>query len=114
MGYTVIHKKEILLNREKLDSILGAKSRGYIELYNETTKRYGLNLSYKGFMHLLANRVTWKLTYAWAVSRTLGVNIEDIFEEVEINVEEKVREKEEWKKKYEKGKNSSFPKDPTS
>lgn len=106
MGYTVIHKTDSLLNKEKLDAILEAKNLGYKELYNEVIKEHGLRLEYKSFMNLLANNVTWKLHYARAICRTLDVQIDDIFDYVEVDVEEKAKEKEEWKEKYEKKRTS--------
>lgn len=102
MGYTVIHRTDIRLNREELNTILNTKNLDYTELYNRVTKKYGLNLSYKGFMNALSNRTEWKLLYAWAIAETLDVDIRTIFDIVEVDIKEKIKQKEMWKEKYEK------------
>lgn len=111
MGYTVIHKKDISLNRHKLKNILNTKKMNITELYNRAQKDYGLSLSYKSFTHQLANKTTWKLLYAWVIAKILDSKIEDIFEIIEVDIEEKKKEKEEWKEKYEK-KNDRFENNP--
>lgn len=99
MGYAVIHRKKEQLNKEKLDAILSTKKMNYTELYNRTIEKHGLDLSLKGFMNLLSNRVSWKYLYAWAIADVLEVDTEDIIDIVEINAEEKAREKKCVKKR---------------
>lgn len=82
-----IHKTEIMVNREKLKAILGHRGLEYVDLYDMIVERFGLDLTYKGFMSVLAGDATWKLLYAYAVTDVLNVNIMDIFELVEVDVE---------------------------
>lgn len=100
-----IHKKEISLNKKKLKSILDAKGLEYIQLHKKIERKFGLDLKYVSFMSLLDNRVTWKLLYAHAIVDALQIQYDDIFEIVDVNVEEKLEEKITWKEKYEKRKN---------
>lgn len=82
-----IHKTEIMVNREKLKAILDHRGLEYVDLYDMIVERFGLDLTYKGFMSVLAGDATWKLLYAYAVTDVLNVNIMDIFELVEVDVE---------------------------
>lgn len=106
MGYAVIHKKEVRLNKKKLDEILTMRNLDYTELFNRVEQKFGLNLKYKGFMTAISNRSTWKLLYAWAIADVLDIDIRDIFEVFDVDIEEKIKEKEKWKEKYEKRRNS--------
>lgn len=97
-----IHKKEMLLNKDKLKDILDKRKMEYIELHEKVVDRYGLDLKYKGFMSLLANRSTWKLLYAHAIADVLNIDYTEVFDVVDINVEEVAKAKQEWKEKYQK------------
>ncbi|GIN67037.1 hypothetical protein FKN04_12830 [Bacillus glycinifermentans] len=101
-----IHRTEIYINKEKLRMLIESKGIGeFMDLHEKIKDRYGLDISYKGFMSLLSNQSTWKLTYAWAIVHVLDVDWKDIFMEVQIDVEKKKKEKEKWKKNYQnKGK----------
>lgn len=99
-----LHEKDIVLNKGKLKNILDSKGLSYIDFYEKVVDVYGLDISYKGFMSLLSNRSTWKLLYAWAIVDVLGITIKDIFEIVDVDVNKLIKEKEEWKRKYQKGK----------
>ena len=99
-----LHEKDIVLNKGKLKNILDSKGLSYIDFYEKVVDAYGLDISYKGFMSLLSNRSTWKLLYAWAIVDVLGITIKDIFEIVDVDVNKLVKEKEEWKRKYQKSK----------
>lgn len=95
-----LHKKDIILNREKLKRILDNRGMGYIELYEKVLDKYGLDLSYKGFMSLLSNRSTWKLLYSHAITDVLNINTNDIFDVVDVDIEKKKKEKEKLYEKY--------------
>lgn len=95
-----IHAKEIIINKGKLKDILDSRDMEYIELHDKIKTGFGLDLSYKGFMSLLSNKVTWKLLYAHAIATTLNINYTEIFDVVDIDVEQAKIEKEIWKKKY--------------
>jgi len=97
-----IHEKEMLLNKDKLKKILDNKGMEYIELHERIAEKYGLDLSYKGFMSLMSNRSTWKLLYAHAIADILNVNYMEIFEVVDVDVEKVKKAKEKWKEKYQK------------
>ncbi|AKQ08392.1 hypothetical protein PQE66_gp077 [Bacillus phage PBC2] len=84
MSRSVEHKKDIKLNREKLQEILNSQKMGYIELHEKASQRYGLDLQYKGFMSLMSNKSSWKLLYAHAIADVLKVNYNDIFEIVDV------------------------------
>jgi|InoplaM3PM_1038569.scaffolds.fasta_scaffold00938_2 hypothetical protein len=99
-----IHKKEIIINRDKLSAVLERRGMGHKELWTKIHEKYGLDISYKGFMSLIWNKNTWKLLYAHAISDVLLVDYRDIFEVVDIDVDKKKKEKEEWKAKYQKKK----------
>ena len=99
-----IHETDIILNREELKKVLDSQEMEYIQLYDKAQKKYGLDMSYKGFMSLISNRSAWKLIYAWAIADVLNVDIKVIFNKVNVDVEAKKREKEEWNKQYGKNK----------
>lgn len=98
-----LHKKDIVLNKGRLKNILDKKGMSYIDLHEKVSGShsvYGLDLSYKGFMSLLSNRSTWKLLYAYAIINVLNIGIEDVFDIIDVDIDKKAKEKEEWKKKY--------------
>lgn len=95
-----IHKTEIIINKNKLKTILDSRGMEYIVFHEKLTKSFGLDLSYKGFMSLLSNRATWKLLYAHAIATTLNVGYLDIFDIVDVDVDKVAEEKEAWKKRY--------------
>lgn len=95
-----IHSKEMKLNEGKLRDILDRRGMEYIELWEKTKSKYGLDLTYKGFMSLLKNRSTWKLLYAHAISDILLINYMEIFEVVDVDVEKVKKERREFKEKY--------------
>jgi hypothetical protein len=82
------HKTEIKINKKKMKAILDCKGLEYMDLYNQIVAQFGLDLSYKGFMSIVAGKATWKLLYAYAVIDVLNVQIMDIFELVEVSDEE--------------------------
>lgn len=97
-----LHKKDVILNREVLDSSLSSFGMGYIDLYEKIVETHGLDLSYKGFMSLLSNRSSWKLLYAYFISESLNTTIEDLFTVVDVDIDKKIKEKNAWKEKYQK------------
>jgi|SRR5690606_488874 len=103
MARTVIlHKTDIKLNKNKLKAVLDSKGMGYNELHEKVVDKFGLDLTYKGFMSLMSNRSSWKLLYAHAITEVLNINTNDIFDIVEIDIDKKAKEKEAWKAKYQK------------
>lgn len=102
MENVLLHKKDIILNRDKLKSILDSKDMSYILFYEDLVARYGIDLSYKGFMSLLSNRSSWKLLYAYAMVKSLGIDFDDIFELIDIDIDKKIQEKKEWREKYQR------------
>lgn len=106
MARTVsLHKKDIVLNRENLNKILEKRGMTFVSFYEKVSDRYGLDLTYKGFMSLMSNRSSWKLLYAFAMTDVLNISVKDIFDVVDVDIEKKIKEKEEWKDKYERKKN---------
>lgn len=105
MARTVsLHEKDIILNKNKLKNILDKKGLSYIDFYAKVIDIYGLDLSYKGFMSLLTNRSSWKLLYAYAMTDVLNIEIKDVFDVIDVDIDKKAKEKEEWKRKYQKDK----------
>jgi hypothetical protein len=103
MARTVtLHKKEIILNRKKLKDIIDMRGLSYIDLHEKVVDKFGLDITYKGFMSLLSNRSTWKLLYAHAITEVLLVSTNDIFDIIDVDVKKKAKEKEEWKEKYQR------------
>lgn len=102
MDNIILHKKDILLNKNKLKEILDKNNMGFVNLYENVVSKFGLDLSYKGFMNLLDNRSSWKFLYAYAIMDELNLETDDIFEIVDIDIDEKIKEKREWKSKYQK------------
>jgi hypothetical protein len=92
-----IHGKEMKLNENKLKEILDRRGMEYIELHDKVQKKYGLDLTYKGFMSLLKNRSTWKLLYAHAISDILLINYMEIFEVVDVDFDKEMKKREKWK-----------------
>lgn len=97
-----IHKKEIILDKWELDRILKLRKMQYKELWRRASLKYGLDLTYKGFMSNLSNNTTWKLLYAHAICDILDIHYMEIFSVIDVDVKEKAKEKEEWKQKYQK------------
>jgi hypothetical protein len=97
-----LHEKDIILNKNKLKNILNKKGLSYIDFHAKVIDAYGLDLSYKGFMSLLDNRSSWKLLYAYAITDVLNIGIKDIFDVIDVDIDKKAKEKEEWKRKYQK------------
>lgn len=98
--FYTIHKKELLLNKDRVKSILDEKGMEYMEFYTKAKEKYGLDITYKAFMNLLSNRSTWKLIYAWAVADVLNANIPEIFDMVDIDIEKAKKEKKDWETRY--------------
>lgn len=95
-----IHKKEMLLNKDKLKEILDRRGLEYIGFHDKLTgenSKYGLDLTYKGFMSLLSNRSTWKLLYAHAICDLLLINYTEIFELVDVDFDKEMKKREKWK-----------------
>jgi hypothetical protein len=101
----ILHKTDIVLNKARLKQILDSKGLGYNELHERITDpngKYGLDLSYKGFMTVMSNRSSWKLIYAHAITDTLNIDITDIFDVVEIDIDKLAEQKKKWQEKYQK------------
>lgn len=97
-----IHKKDMIVNKDKLKEILDRRGIEYIQLWEQVCDRFGLDLSYKGFMSLMSNRSTWKLLYAHAIVEVLMIHYNEIFDLVDIDVEKEKKKKEKWKIKYQR------------
>ena len=97
-----IHEKEIIINKEKLKTILEEKGYDFQTFHKKISDDFGLDLQYKGFMTLLSNRSTWKLLYAHAIATSLRIDYMEIFELVDIDVEKAKRARVKWKEKYQK------------
>lgn len=97
-----IHKKEIVINKDRLKSLIDSRGLEYIDFHHILVRDYGLDLTYKGFMSLLSNRSTWKLLYAHAISESLNVSYLDIFDVVDVDVDKIKHDKKKWKEKYQK------------
>lgn len=95
----IIHEKDLILNRDKVKSILDSRGMNYRDFYEEI-QDFGIKMTYAGFMNLLYNRTTWKLLYAWAIADVLNVDIKNIFTFIDINESEALLERREWEKKY--------------
>lgn len=95
-----IHKINIVINNEKLVDIMEGRSMDYTILHDLMVGKYGLDLSYKGFMNLVYNRSTWKLIYAWAISDIIGCDMKEIFEKVELDREEEIEKRKRMNKTY--------------
>lgn len=98
----IMHSTEIVVNKIKLKEILDGRGLDYTELYRKIVDKFGLDITYKGFMSLLANTSTWKLLYAWAITDVLLIKTEDIFEVIKVDIEKKAKDKILWKEKYQK------------
>lgn len=97
-----LHEKDVVINRDKLKELLDSRGKTYIMFYDELVKEYGIDLAYNSFMSLLGNNSSWKLLYAYAITDKLGVSIEDVFDLVGVNIEEKIEETKRWREKYQK------------
>lgn len=97
---STIHGKDMVINKIKLKNILDQKGLGYNELHLKIVDKYQLDLTYKGFMTLLANKSSWKLIYAWAIVDVLFLSMEDVFDIIDIDVEQKAKDIEIWKDRY--------------
>lgn len=94
------NQKEVILNRNAFDSLLGDYK--YKDVWEEMTTTYGIDISYGGFGSMIRGLNTWKLTYAWVLAEILHVDIKDIFILVNVDVDKKIEERIEWQKKYQK------------
>jgi hypothetical protein len=97
-----LHKKDIIINKKKLKEVMDMRGVNYTELHEKVVEKFGLDLEYKGFMSLMSNRSSWKLLYAHAITDTLNVSTNDIFDIVDVDIKKKAEEKKEWKKRYQK------------
>lgn len=95
-----IHEKEMVLNENALKELLNIRGMAYNELWDKCINKYGLDITYKGFMSLLKNRSTWKLLYAHAIADILLVQYTDIFEVVDIDVNKEKIKRKKWKERY--------------
>ncbi|UUV47093.1 transcriptional regulator [Bacillus phage vB_BanS-Thrax5] len=95
----LIHKKDIKLNKAKLDAILDSQKMSYTELHDKVSKEFGLQISYKGFMNILSNRNSWKFLYAYALCELLKVNYNQIFELIDVDVDAERKERQKMKSK---------------
>lgn len=106
MARTVIlHKTDIVLNKARLKEVLDSKGMDFTELHeriSDVNGKFGLDITYKGFMSLLSNRSTWKLIYAHAITDMLNIRTSDIFDIVKVDTDKLAKEKEKWKEKYQK------------
>lgn len=68
------------LNREKFQSLIGAKEWTAKEFHKRWIDRYSFSIKYNNFMELINNNVSWKLVYAFAISEMLETNIADLFD----------------------------------
>jgi hypothetical protein len=101
-----IHKKEIVLDKEKLGEILDRRGMEYTVLHEKVQDKYGLDITYKGFMSLLSNRSTWKLLYAHAICDILLIGYTEIFDIVDVDFDKEMKKREKWKEYKNKGKKS--------
>lgn len=99
---STIHSTDVEINKKKLKEILDRRGLEYIELYRRAVEKFGLDISYKGFMQLLSNNSSWKLLYAWAITDILLIKMEDVFDIIKVDVEKKALDREIWKEKYQK------------
>lgn len=97
-----LHKTDIILDKDKTKEIMEAQGLSYADLHHKMVEKFGLDLKYKGFMSLLSNNSSWKLLYAYALSETLHTDISELFKVVNVDIDKKKKEKEEWKEKYQK------------
>ncbi|UGO50689.1 hypothetical protein PQE68_gp098 [Bacillus phage vB_BanS_Sophrita] len=95
----LIHKKDIKLNKTKLDAILDSQKMDYTELHDKICKEFGLQISYKGFMNILSNRNSWKFLYAYALCELLKVNYNQIFELIDVDVDAELNQRQKMKNK---------------
>lgn len=97
-----IHRTDVVIDKRKIEAILKSKDMDFKELWEILTdeKGYGLDITYKGFMSLIANRVTWKTLYSHAIVDVLNLKNSDIFTVVKVDIDEKIKEKEKWKEKF--------------
>lgn len=102
MKGVALHGKNIVLNKSKLKEILDSRDMSYIVFYEKLTYVYKLDITYKGFMSLMDNRSSWKLLYAYAMTDVLNIQISDIFDIVDVDIDEKIRETRKWREDYQK------------
>lgn len=97
-----IHKTDVVLDRESLDSVMFSKDLDFVGLHDSLVTGYGIDLTYKGFMSLISNRSSWKLIYAVVLIDYLGVELDSIFHMIDIDIDKKLEEKRAWVKKYQR------------
>ena len=98
----LLHKKDIILNKKKLKSVLDKQGIDYTELHKRVVDTFVLDLTYKGFMSLMSNRSSWKFLYAIAIIDVLRVDKYEIFDIVDVDTDKKMKEKKAWMEKYQK------------
>lgn len=102
MELVLLHKKDIIMNKDKLKKILDNKKINYMMLFEKIKREYGIDIEYKGFMNLIDNRSSWKFLYAYALLDVLNIEVDDVFEVIDIDIDKKLKEKKEWREKYQK------------
>lgn len=98
-NYT-INEREVLIKREVLDDLVKSRSMTYRSLHEQLVDEYGIDIKYNSFMSLVQNKNTWKLVYAWVISEFFKSTIEDLFELVVVDKNEKKKAIKEWNEKY--------------
>lgn len=101
---STIHKMDMEINKDELKLILDSRGMNFVELHRRIVDKFGLDLSYKGFMSLLYNQSSWKLLYAYVIQEVVDVPFTQFFKLVTVDVEDRKRQKQEFKIKYERGK----------
>lgn len=102
MRVTLLHKKDIILNKDNLKQELNKFGMNFSMLFDKVKKEYGLDIEYKSFMSLIDNRSSWKLLYAYAIIDVINADIDDIFDIVDVDINKKIEDKKRWNKKYNK------------
>jgi hypothetical protein len=102
MRTVTLHKKDIVINKNKLKEVMDSRGMSYTELHEKVVDKFGLDITYKGFMSLMSNRSTWKLLYAHAITEVLHTTTNEVFDVIDIDIEKKAKEKKAWKEKYQK------------
>lgn len=86
MGYSVENKIDMVLNIDQFEEVRKRNGMSKKDVHDKL-EDHGIALEYKSFLNLTKNKVTWRLVYAYTLSKIFGKEIDDLFEIVEIPIE---------------------------
>lgn len=91
MGVAIENKNDLYLNKPAYKTFLKRKGLKAPELWSIIQEKYGIAVSYKAIAQAINGNNSWKLLYAWAICKELGVQIDNLFDLKSVDEDERER-----------------------